>query len=368
MTSFNFMKEWLVITVVWLIIFAAGPLYMCYMHVAYGLEYDWTRILYSWVYTVMFLLLFLAHHFILVPRFLRKKKHIQYSVGVLLSVLIFIGYLLLYNPKYRPAPREMMADRPMIEEMMRHELPEPHGHPLAPPDMARIITLLLMFGVDLGAVAWFNEQKLRRDMLILERQNLAQELEHLRYQINPHFFMNTLNNIHALIDIDQEKAKRSIVEMSKLMRYALYENNAYMVELNREVEFLKQYISLMRLRYSDDKIEIQCDLPENVSKDVKMPPLLLATFVENAFKHGISYLSYSFINIHLWLENDGKVIRFQCNNSRHTLDSNTHDGSHGIGLENVRKRLDLQYKDNYILTITDSSNDIFGVDLSLFNN
>ena len=121
-------------------------------------------------------------------------------------------------------------------------------------------------------------------MRLLEKENLNQQLEYLKYQINPHFFMNTLNNIHALVDIDPEKAKTTIVELSKMMRYLLYEGNNSLIPLHREVEFLRNYITLMKLRYTD-KVKIDTDIPVSLP-DRRLPPLLLITFVENAFKHG----------------------------------------------------------------------------------
>ena len=105
---------------------------------------------------------------------------------------------------------------------------------------------------------------MRQRLLLLEKQNLKQELEQLRYQINPHFLMNTLNNIHALVDIDKERAQRAIVDLSGLMRHALYKSSTPIVPMKEETEFLQQYISLMRLRYSD-KVEL-CKLLQSAGK------------------------------------------------------------------------------------------------------
>ena len=181
----------------------------------------------------------------------------------------------------------------------------------------------------------------------LEHQRLQSELQYLKYQINPHFFMNTLNNIHALVDIDTGKAKSTIVELSKLMRYVLYEASNKTILLSREVQFLKNYIALMSLRYTN-KVSIQMDFPVEVP-EVQIPPLLFVSFVENAFKHGVSYRSESFIHVLMQLD-EGNRLSFRCSNSNNGSADEQH---HGIGLENIRKRLRLLFGNDYTLSITE---------------
>jgi len=394
-------KEILVVAVAWIAIYASTPLYMYYTLVSIGVDFEWKEVFNLWSYLTAFLVLFMLNHFLLVPKLIGKKRIWQYVVCVTIMVVIFLAFMKIkaYRQMYREREisTEMMQSR---RQMPREERPEldmgerpemipdnrydrrPEDRPevtrqdepqrrqgfkpmlLAPPDMARLLIALMMIGVDLGVIAWFNEQKMRQRLLLLEQQNLKQELQHLRYQINPHFFMNTLNNIHVLVDLDQERAKRSIVELSGLMRYALYEGNGNIVPLNHEVEFLRLYISLMKLRFSN-KVEVTCDMPENAPAEAMMPPMLLATFVENAFKHGISYQEQSFIKVKMILEDGNKQMRFICINSKHNAASPTQDGHHGIGLDNVRKRLDLQYADNYKLTIDNSEEKTFAVELVL---
>ena len=153
--------------------------------------------------------------------------------------------------------------------------------------------------------------------------------------------MNTLNNIHALVDIDTGKAKSTIVELSKLMRYVLYEASNKTILLSREVQFLKNYIALMSLRYTN-KVSIQMDFPVEVP-EVQIPPLLFVSFVENAFKHGVSYRSESFIHVLMQLD-EGNRLSFRC--------SNSNNGS-ADELENIRKRLRLLFGNDYTLSITE---------------
>ena len=163
--------------------------------------------------------------------------------------------------------------------------------------------------------------------------------------------MNTLNNIHALVDIDPEKAKDTILLLSKIMRYVLYEADRKMVPIGREVEFVKSYIQLMKIRYTD-KVRINTEVPDTYS-DSKNPPLVLVTFVENAFKHGVSYQQDSFIDIRLEID-DGRM-KFVCKNSKKALagDQKTEEKG-GVGLANVKQRLDLLYNKTYTLDIQDN--------------
>ena len=233
-------------------------------------------------------------------------------------------------------------------------------------DLISLVILILMMGMNVGIKLYFRQRGDRKKMELLEKQNLEQQLEYLRYQINPHFFMNTLNNIHALVDIDPEKAKQTILELSKMMRFVLYEGNKQGVPLDREMAFLQNYITLMRLRYTD-KVRISVDVPASLpSREV--PPLMFITFVENAFKHGVSYRQASFIEITLTVsapQHDTSsapgTLTFVCRNSRIPKEEDKHGG---VGLKNVRQRLDLIYGECYSLDINDEP-DTYTVTLTI---
>ncbi|MCQ2203322.1 MAG: sensor histidine kinase [Bacteroidales bacterium] len=362
-------REWLIIIAGWVMIYASTPLYMYYSMLAIDAEFDWMRVLSQWTYTTDFLVLFLLNHFILVPKLVGRKRVWQYIVCVLVIVLVFVSFMRMQSNREMRLERERRFGTAEMSERFKNMPPEVRSRMertrfwLTPPDTARLVIALLMIGVDWGVMAWSNEQRMRQRLMMLEQQNLKHELQHLRYQINPHFFMNTLNNIHVLVDIDQERAKRAIVELSGLMRYALYEGNGSMVPLSHEMEFLNLYISLMRLRYGDN-VDIVCKTPQSVSPDVQILPLLFPTFIENAFKHGVSCRGKSFIHVDIDVDAT-RQIHFSCVNSRHADSSSVQDGSHGIGLENVRKRLELQYADHHNLVIDDQNPDQFSVSLTL---
>jgi len=209
---------------------------------------------------------------------------------------------------------------------------------------ARPAALLLGFGVltiiaNVGANAIVENERKEAERRLLEIANLRLELESLRYQINPHFFLNTLNNIQALVLLDPGKATESIGVFSKLMQLVLSRGDAPMVPFADEICALDYFISLMRLRYPDN-VKIETDFPQQTG-DALVQPVVLSTFVENAFKHGISYDRPSFVKVGIELQ-DGSIV-FRCENSLHPdLHSSQ---SYGIGLENARKRLALLYGD-----------------------
>lgn len=360
-------KENIIIMVAWVLIFLSTPLYMYYANLTMHEKFDWQELESVWAYNIAFLLLFLVHHYVIIPRYVTDRRTFRYIACILCCFFAFALYIRIVENHYHDL---YSLERKDIHKHVKPGFHRPrHLGPvfpfLPPPVMARLIMGAMMIGVDLGAVAWINQQKMQRRLLLLEQQNTKQELEQLRYQINPHFFMNTMNNIHALVDIDKERAKESIVELSRLMRYALYEGSETMVDVNHEIEFLKMYVSLMKLRYSN-KVEVVCNMPQTNSAGIVVPPLLLATFVENAFKHGISYMHKSFVHIEMKIDEEEGTIIFSCINSLPQKTDMPHEKKHhGIGLENVRKRLHLQYGDSFELKIKTTDSSQYAVTLTL---
>jgi len=306
---------------------------------SHSMPFFWNDLFRVWLSILPFLLLFVGHDTLAIP-FLQKKKTLPYllvSVGLL---ALFILYLVLAD-RTSPGPQA----GPPMGAFPERDVPPPPGRrmPLNPEIMKGVIAVLVM-GVNVGVKSFFNMLRNERKMQELKAETLNQRLETLRFQINPHFFMNTLNNIHALVDIDPEKAKESIEEFSKLMRIVLYDGNAPTIPLQRELDFLGHYVSLMRLRYPES---VRITLSQTgVSDGAEVPPLLMASFVENAFKHGISYEAPSFVDVSVEVRE--RQIVFKCVNSRHP---EKEDGRHGLGLDNIRNRLNLLYADAYTLDI-----------------
>ena len=171
---------------------------------------------------------------------------------------------------------------------------------------------------------------------------LQSELQHLRYQLQPHFFFNSLNNIYSLVDVSPEQAKATIHSLSKLMRYLLYETNTEKVPLAKEIDFMTKYIELMTLRLPETtKVVYRFPLKET---HIKIAPLMFISLIENAFKHGVSATKESLVNIEMTAERN--TVNFKINNYNFPKKDSDKSGS-GIGLQNMKKRLQLLYPNAY---------------------
>jgi hypothetical protein len=372
--------------VLWGILFAA-PVLSLYVRTISdtSIEFNWAEVLMVWRHFAVYLLIFLIHNFLLAPLLVHRNKRWLYAVLTLCMIGLFTVYQCNSHPdrmhrrhqhameqrdlepmeQREPKPMEQREPDHMDRDFDHQPPPEFRGRRMGkkPPvfigerDIVAIIVLVLMCGMNLGIKLYFRTRNDHKRLLALEKENLEQQLEYLRYQINPHFFMNTLNNIHALVDIDPEKAKDTILELSKMMRFVLYEGDKKGVPLSREFDFIRNYITLMKLRYTD-KVKISVDLPVEVP-DRQIPPLMLITFIENAFKHGISYQHESFINVKVDIES--AKLRFSCRNSKA---DKPNEEKGGVGLQNVKQRLNLLYDDNYTLNIQDEA-DVYNVELTI---
>ena len=302
------------------------------------------NILIAWLKIAPYLLIFIIHNSLIAPRLLlRKHRYVWYLVVNLQTITAVFSLVAIYE-KYAPYDTE----------------PYILNGKASFTDLAIYWNILLGFfmtGLNMGIKLLYRSLRDEQQMEELKRQNLQAEMDYLRYQINPHFFMNTLNIIHALIDIDTEYAKSAVIELSKMMRYVLYESGSETISLKKDIQFIENYIELMRIRY-DSSIDICLDYPATIPNKVAIPPLLLIVFVENAFKHGVSYNHASFIHIRIGYRDD--AVTAVISNSRH---EKSRPGTTGIGLENVKKRLALIYQDNYTLSIDDSDPAVYTVKL-----
>ena len=213
------------------------------------------------------------------------------------------------------------------------------------------ITFILRDMFNLGVVAvvgtsmqlasqWRKNEEARREA---EAARTEAELKTLRNQINPHFLLNTLNNIYALTSFDTEKAQQAIQQLSKLLRHLLYNNELSTVPLEEEVNFLENYINLMRIRLSKS---VDVSFQRSIANyQQPIAPMIFISLIENAFKHGISPTEHSFI--HIRITADEHQICCEIENSNHPKSEKDHSG-HGIGLQQVERRLDLSYKDHYV--------------------
>lgn len=288
------------------------------------------NVLIAWRQIAPYLIIFVIHNSFLAPRYMLRRKYGKYLIlNIALITTVFFLVDLYEEHLLRVMPEQ--PDPETIDSYRKVSFSNLEIY-------WNIVLGFFMTGANTGIKLIYQSMRDEQKMEALKRQNLQAEMDYLKYQINPHFFMNTLNNIHALIDIDAESAKNAVIELSKMMRYVLYDSGHELISLNRDIQFLENYIELMRIRYTDD-VDIRLEYPHNLPEQVSIPPLLLIVFVENAFKHGISYNHPSFIRIRVGYV-DEKVFA-SIENSRHTAPEKHHEA--GIGLENVRKRLSLIY-------------------------
>ena len=308
-----------------------------------------SNILLVWSKLLPYIIIFVINNALLAPKFFFQHRYLAY-VAISLVMLTAIFY-----------PIEHYQD-----ELRLLEYPDGtnyfiHGR-ASFTDLAwywNVLLGLFMMGANCSIKFIFRSMQAEQKMVAMERHALQAEMDYLKYQINPHFFMNTLNNIHALIDIDSEVAKSSVIELSKMMRYVFYDSEKTHTNLWQEVQFVENYISLMRIRYMSD-VDVRVDVQKPLPTNAKVPPLLIIVFVENAFKHGVSYNRPSFVHIRLHCE-DGKAV-CEVRNSRH---KNMQVEKGGVGLENVRKRLDLLFGKDYELLTDDSREDEYSVKLTI---
>lgn len=289
---------------------------------------------------VPFAILFTVNNYLLIPRLLLKNKWRLYFgiTAVMLALLLAFQYC------------DFLSIIRAIPE--GEKMPQPRVQPLIPlPVLLDFVYDLLVVGCNLAIALMFQrfDDKLEKESLM--KANAENQLAYLKAQINPHFYMNMLNNIHGLIEINPEKAQIMLIDLSNLMRFMLYDSSKPLIPLAEEIAFLNKYLNLIRLRYPADKVSITSDFPSSdATRGIYLPPLLFLVFIENAFKHGISYQHSSYVAVKI--EIAGGFIRFHCMNSIHRQPDTSISEKSGIGLKNIRRRLELLYGGKAVLQLS----------------
>lgn len=224
-----------------------------------------------------------------------------------------------------------------------------------------IITYIFIIGISISYRIIIDNSKLEKVRKEKENENLKTELSFLRSQVSPHFIFNILNSMASMARKKSDMLEPSIIELSGLMRYMLYESDEAKVLLSREVEYLKSYIALQHLRFGDD-VTIVFNVPEDINA-YYIEPMILAPFVENAFKHGVGLIDYPQIDITLEINKETQWLDFRVTNNIAPV-SDSKDKSSGIGLTNVRRRLELLYAGKHNLETTNDGI-VFVVDLKI---
>jgi len=304
-------------------------------------------------------IIFYINYFWLVPKFYMNNRKTIYFVLALVVVFTFYFVLDYTNQALHNPDRERRVAESVQEGVREQRFQRPPFKLMQIYGYSLMSIVIVGFSIGLKAIEQHSASEKRHKEL--EKEKLNSELAFLKNQISPHFFFNTLNNIYSLVEINSDDAQAAILKLSKLMRYLLYESEHGETLLSAEIEFMKNYVDLMQLRVSK-KVDVNIELPEN-NTDMKIPPLLFIPFIENAFKHGISYRDKSFIKV-LMTTGQNKI-SFLCENSVAADKKEKHDENHsGIGLENVKKRLQLLFPGKHNLNIN-STSDTFTVSLEI---
>jgi two-component sensor histidine kinase len=281
-------------------------------------------------------LLFYLNYLWLTDRFLFRKKRLAYFGTNILLIALFVS-LRIWARQY-------------------FFLPDDHGPKDKPPVIFFVyfdsISFLIPWAIAVAASVFERWIKTEAEKKESENARLQSELEHLKYQLQPHFFFNSLNNIYALVDLSPEKAKVTILALSTLMRYLLYESNTERVSLANEAEFLLKYVELMQLRTSGNTV-VETDF-DGITPSLQIAPLLLVPLIENAFKHGVSATKQNKIVVTLTCK--GNELHFETRNGNHPKNEADRSGS-GIGLKNIQTRLELIYPEAYTFSTAVEGNE-----------
>lgn len=282
--------------------------------------------------------------YVLMPRFLNKKKYFKF-IFLAIGLILISGILsVVVQDIYTWLIKDRHISFFTITLML----------------ISRIIDLIIHCAVFFAIYSIDDKLQSEKKVLIAEKERLANELNFLKAQLNPHFLFNALNSIYVLIQEDQKLATDTVLKFSGLLRYQLYDcTNAWM-PLDRELEFLRDYIDLEKMRCNDN-LNIVFEV-SGTDSNYEIAPFILSPFVENAFKHRSNFTANNFIKI--TAIRNGDILNFSVINSYNSLPERNEHTPGGIGLPNVKRRLELLYSNAYALNI-DKSENTYTVNLQL---
>ncbi|MDB5130923.1 MAG: putative signal transduction histidine kinase [Mucilaginibacter sp.] len=312
---------------------------------------------FSFLVIAFLMLLFYSNVFWLFKKLVKwKNGYKQVAVASAWFAFIFaanyfiVGFLQDFNDSKDPILQQL-ALRSMVTNRWWHM------------QLQVLLIFLFILGGSIAyffSKAWVNNELIRKQ---LEAHQLSTEIKFLKSQINPHFLFNTLNNLFSMAQAKgNDDLADGISKLSEMMRYMIYESNAEIVPLSKEIEYLKNSIVLNKLRYADNEVKVNFNYPGHM-QDLNIAPMIFIPFVENAFKHGVVINQSSQIDISI-SASDGKSIIFTCENKDYGFIRKMDDNDGGIGLENVKRRLELVYPDKYNLAIN-KEDDQYSVTLKI---
>lgn len=316
---------------------------------------DWLHFGVMSLFNLFIAFVFYINYFFFIPRFVLRVRKIRWFIvsNLLLLLVVQSGYELQHSDRFQKLKHNMLKPPPaLVAPPMGDMPPVVPKQPLSPeargvPPLLFVLrnSFMLVFAVGAAVLVRLSKQW-RTSEEARQRAELGRsqaELKNLKNQINPHFLLNTLNNIYSLTVFDAEKAQKAIQELSRMLRYMLYENQCDRVPLKSEVEFIKNYVALMKLRLSNS-VEVKVDIDVPAEEQVPVAPLIFISLIENAFKHGVAPMHSCFI--HIRLQASSRHLRFSCDNSNWPKTEND-CAPGGIGLKQVAGRLEHSYPGRY---------------------
>lgn len=287
----------------------------------------------SVIVPLSFMLVFYVNYVLLIGRFLFAKRPWQFILcNILLIAFAMVAVHLLFELLPHPEWKHPRPERGWEEVVGFH--------------IINATLYLLVAGLSVAIKmtgSWYEMESARRE---LEKSRAEAELQNLKSQLNPHFLFNTLNNIYSLIAFSPERAQEAVHDLSRLLRYVLYDSCQPTVPLKKELDFLHNYVELMRIRLPEH-VKLTTDIAV-IAPEVPVAPLLFISPIENAFKHGISHSKPSFID--LQIRQEEKQIVCSIRNSYFPKDNGQDKSGSGIGLQNLKRRLELLYPSHHIFT------------------
>jgi two-component system sensor histidine kinase AlgZ len=299
-------------------------------------EIDWARVATVVCIQVFFsTLIGYLNYFFFLPRFLKDKNGWRYALAFMTTFAILISL------------------RFPIERYLMQGFSTPNHYLYSTRFIVHVVTTNLFVVIFLGMIRfaedWFEFEARQKNV---ENERLVAELNFLKAQINPHFLFNTLNNLYYLAYTKSPNTTEIIAKLSQMMRYMIYDSNYQQVPLRKEIEYMESYISLERLRLND-QIPIQFIIEGN-TENVLIAPLIFITFLENAFKHGVSNNNpKAWVNIAIRIHD--KECIYTVENSKIPFGKPDTEEKSGIGLQNVKRRLELSYPKKHTLTVAEQA-------------
>lgn len=305
----------------------------------------------SLVYMLVHISLSYALMYFVLPRYLLKQKYVLTTIWVIVFFMMAAVLSTILSATVVLKLREYFLGDDPITVFLRHKTGE---------NIHLSLLAGLRGGITIGGIAvsiklmkhWYIKEQRN---LQLQKENAEAQLQLLKAQVHPHFLFNTLNNIYSHTQNTAPVASKLVMGLSEMLRFILYECNQPLVPLSKELQMIRDYITLEKIRY-DENLDVYIDLPAD-TRNLGIAPLLLLPFVENCFKHGTSnMIDQPWLSMHVQLLNDNKMHMKLMNGK--AVDLQQKSSENGIGIQNVRKRLELLYPGKHGLVITDEA-DVF---------